>query len=188
MRFGAFAQAAAKIFSTYEQGTLDTSAPKRVADQVGQWIGHLSRNAAINWAPNLADPDVCTFCEQDAIADCIACGDPTCIAHAHISHRAQVICDECVAKLLANSGRKPRRKRSSMPKEPKLPPEILQAFSVIGVPPTSDWDAVNAAYRAAAVANHPDRFQGIHKAKAEAQMKNINAAFAALKEHFQKAA
>ncbi len=186
MKFGSFAQAAAKVFSTFESGaTFDTSAPRRVADQVGQWIGHLSKNAAINWAPNLVDPDLCTFCEQDAISDCIACGDPVCIAHAHISHRAQVVCDECIAKLLANSGKKPRRKRSAVP---KLDPEVLKAFQILGVPTSADWDEVNAAYRAAAVANHPDKFQGAKKVGAETRMKNINAAFAVLKEHYQKAA
>ena len=191
MNFGHFAQAAAKIFTAHEQGTLSSDAPKRMANQVGQWVAHLSRNAALHWAPNLADPDICAFCEEDAIADCMACGDPSCIAHAHISHRAELICDECVGKLMEARAKKPRRKRRENPaKSPRqqVPPEVLQALAMLGIAPEATWEEINTAYREAVRVNHPDRFQGLQKAQAEIRLKAINGAFATLKAYFQKVA
>lgn len=194
MRFGDFAQAAASIFSAHERGTLDTSAPRRVADQVGQWIAHLSKNAAIQWGPRLVDPDLCTFCDQDAVTDCLVCGDACCMAHAHVSHRADGICDECVQAAITQraKGRRARRKRREAAPEPQqssnsIPFEVLQAFSMLGISPTATWQEVNDAYRAAAVANHPDRTPPAHRATAENRMKGINAAFNTLKMYYQKA-
>lgn len=192
MNLGDFAQAAAQIFSSYERGTVDVSAPRRVADQLGQWLGHLSRNAAIHWSPNIADPEQCSFCDSDAVTDCIACGDACCVAHAHISHRAEAICDECVQKLLSQSEKKRRRQRRQRPHAASPPrdahADVAQAFVILGVQPGAPWETVQMAYKAAAVANHPDRFQGVQREQAEVRLKTINAAFNVLKSHYQRAA
>lgn len=190
MNFGNLAQAAAKIFSSLEKGTIDTGAPKRFTDQMSQWVGHFSRNALENWVPNLMDPVLCSFCEEDAVADCIACGEPACMAHSHISHRAELICDECVAEAIKVKGKKPRRKRREQPPQQRvpqgLPPEVIAAFQIIGASPQSTFEEVAAAFKAAAVANHPDRFQGLQKSQAQERMKGINAAFATLKSFYQR--
>lgn len=208
MRFGDFAQAAAKVFSSLERGPVDTSASSRVFEQVGQWMGHLSRNAAIHWGPNLLDPYECAFCESDAVSECVVCKDPVCVAHGMISHRADLVCEGCVAKMVeqkqAESPRKRKRKQASdtyhhhhhhhhhqgAPPPGPSPREnqMQQAFLLLGLQPGASWEQVQAAYKAAAVANHPDKYQGDQKTQAEARLKNINAAYAVLKQHFQKAA
>jgi hypothetical protein len=188
LRFGDFAQAAASIFSSYERGAVDTGAPQRIVEQLGQWVGHLSRNAAIHWSPNLVDPDVCCFCDVDAVAECIACGDPVCLAHGHISHRAEAICDECVQKQVDKREKKQRKNRKQRTTTPSKDAEVTQAFMFLGVNPGASWAEVSAAYKSAASANHPDKFQGQNRVQAEARLKNINAAFAILKAHYEKRA
>jgi hypothetical protein len=190
MNFGNFAQAAAKIFSSFEKGTIDTGAPKRFTDQMSQWVGHFSRSAIESWVPNLMDPVLCSFCEEDAVTDCIVCGEPACMAHAHISHRAEIICDECVAEALKTRGKKPRRKRREQApqqqRQPGIPPAVIAAFQTLGVTPEASFDEVAAAFKSAAVANHPDKFSGLQKEQAEARMKNINASFALLKDFYKR--
>ena len=184
---GDWVQAAGKIFTSYEQGQVDTGAPRRVVDQLGQWFGHLARNAAINWSPNVADPVTCSFCEEDAVTDCMVCEDACCVAHAHISHRAEAICDECVNKVMEKKGKKRKKRRQEQaPRNAGLTPE--QACMILGVQPGASWEEVQQAYKAAAVANHPDRFQGAQRAQAESRLVNINAAMQVLKKYYTKAA
>jgi hypothetical protein len=193
MGFGDWAEAAARAFSSYERGNVDMGAPRRVMDQLGQWMGHLSRNATIHWGPSLIDPVDCSFCDEDAVTDCIVCGDAVCLAHSHISHRAEAICDECVefasrAKEKKEKKHKKQRRRAAPPPGNASDSQVAQALAILGLSPGASWEDVQGAYRAAARANHPDRFQGTQREQAEGRLKNINAAFNVLKAHYSKRA
>ena len=192
MGLGDWAEAAARAFSNYERGNVDMGAPRRVMDQLGQWMGHLTRNATIHWGPSLIDPAECSFCDEDAVTDCIVCGDPVCLAHAHVSHRAEAICDECVefaskAREKKEKKQKRQNRRASPPRNP-AESQVAQAFAILGVSPGAPWEEVQSAYKSAAKANHPDRFQGTQREQAEGRLKNINAAFNILKAYYQKRA
>jgi len=180
LALGDWAQAAAQIFSSYEKGKVDIGAPKRVVVQLGQWFGHLAKNAAIKWTPALAESASCSFCDEDAVTNCIVCGDPCCIAHAHISHRAEAICDECVEKAVQKSGKKKKKSRRE-PRNSQGDLSIRQAYAVLGLSTNASWQEIQEAYKYMAVANHPDRFTGPKKAQAELKLKEINIAFNLIK-------
>jgi predicted transcriptional regulator len=114
-----------------------------------------------------------------------------------------MLCDECVGKLVAQKRGNPRRKKASEthhhhhhyhrqgPSTPGGPsPEALlqQALLLLGLQQGATWEQVQAAYKAAAVANHPDKYQGAQREQAEARLKNINAAYEVLKGHYKRAA
>jgi hypothetical protein len=205
------AQAAAKVFSSFEKGPVDTGAPSRVFEQLGQWMGHLSRNATLQWGPNLLDPYLCAFCDEDAVTQCVVCESPACLAHGLINHRADLVCEECVTQMVDKKKSESPRKRKRRSAEethhhhhhhhhhqhrheqspPRAAPQagqLQQAFLLLGLQPGATWEQVQTAYKAAAIANHPDRYQGEQKAQAEARLKNINIAYNVLKQHYQKAA
>ncbi len=57
----------------------------------------------------------------------------------------------------------------------------LDLYNILGVPPTATQEEIRTAYRALAKAFHPDRFaERRAKARAEAQLKAINAAYGVL--------
>ena len=66
-----------------------------------------------------------------------------------------------------------------------LPLAVLQAYGVLGLSPSADWDQINAAHRTLLKQHHPDRHAGnealIKRATDQAQ--KINEAFQTLKKH-----
>lgn len=122
----------------------DPGTPRRVADQFGQWVAHLSKSATVNWTPYLLRSEDCSFaeCEADAIADCISCGDPCCLGHSHVSHRGELICDECVDEAIG-------RKR-------KLT-DVQKAFKFFNLTPDANADELTALFRLRSKSAHPDR-------------------------------
>jgi hypothetical protein len=194
MRFTDVAQAAVKAFASFQGGsTFDGQAPVRVAEQLGQWVTHFSKNAAASWVPAILNPCMCSFCDEDAVTDCIACKDPICMAHGHISFRAEGLCDECVEKAVSAHGPKQKKTRTGTREKPSRRPsvssDLANAFATLGVASSATWPEVQAAYKALALANHPDRFpEGTKKREAENVLRSCNAAFSLLKTHFERAA
>lgn len=138
--------------------------PGRVADQLGQWVGHLSRNAAVQWSGAFVGRKACSFCEAEAIATCIGCGDPVCIGHGYVSHRAELLCDECVGNLVES--------------EPSSPEQA--AFLFFHLTKDATLEEVKAAYRLRSQTAHPDR-GGTTRAMQETTMH-----FEVLKQHFER--
>ena len=144
----------------------DPDTPRRVAEQLGHWSAHLSKNAALSWAPYLLGGEACSFCDEDAVGDCLCCGDPCCLAHAHVSYRGELFCDECVDKAVS---RKPRKKD-----------KVHTAFTYFSLTQSASLEEVNAIYRLRSKTRHPD--QGGE----EDDMSLLNQHYEVLKEHFQK--
>jgi DnaJ-class molecular chaperone len=66
---------------------------------------------------------------------------------------------------------------------------IVAAFKVLRLSEHATWEDVRDAYRAMAAEHHPDKQRSAAgRAKAEKRMKEINAAYATLKLHFEQAA
>lgn len=119
--------------------------PRRIMDHLGQWFAHLSQNALIEWTPALVRNERCSFCEEGAIGRCMCCKDFTCLGHAHVSHRAELLCDECVGRVL-DDGESARRKT----------PEQL-AFAYFHLTEEATLEEVKASYRVRALRTHPDQ-------------------------------
>lgn len=142
-------------------------APRRIAEQLGQWFGHLSRNAALHWTPTLAGGHLCSFCDESAMGTCTVCQDPCCLAHAHVSHRAELVCDECIDRLLGRQAKRGPEK---------------QAFDFFNLTSQARWEDVQAVYKARIRLAHPD------VGGSDAETVKVNRFYVVLKEHYQRKA
>lgn len=141
----------------------DPGTPRRVAEQFGQWAAHLSKNAAAHWAPYLLRSNQCEFCDEDALGDCVACQGPCCLGHSHVSHRGELVCDECIGKLLGQSKKKGK---------------VEQAFEFFNMTSGASLDEVTAVYRIRSKQEHPDAGGD--------NMSKLNQYYHLLKDHLQK--
>lgn len=152
----------------------------KVIDQLLQWGSLLARNAPARWGQQALKPTFCAVakCEAQALVPCAACGKAYCLAHVLVSYHAEGICEPCALEFVAM-----KRKRTT------TDDLVAEAYKTLRVPKTSDWDDLRAAYRSLAAKHHPDKQKTeAARAKAEKRMKEINAAYAALKLHLQEAA
>ena len=117
--------------------------PRRIMDQFGQWVSHLSRNALVEWTPALVRNEMCSFCDEGAIGKCMCCGDFVCLGHAHVSYRAELLCDECVERVLDSGSRKKTKEQL--------------AFAYFHLTEEATLEEVKAAYRIRVQREHPDR-------------------------------
>lgn len=175
-----WAQMAGNLFANVSEG-----APRRLVDQLGQWVGLLSKNAATKWAPSfLGEVYQCGFCEGDALTRCSVCGVDVCLAHSAVRHTAEAVCDECI-QIAVDARKQPKRRRKSR-KPPERPPQkaddVVEAYAVLGLAVGADLDIVEAVFRKKAGTCHPD------KGGSEAEFSRITAAYHLLKTHLQRAA
>ena len=176
--------------------SFDSAAPVAVRDQFMRWMGYLSQNALKNFSANVIDPDTCESCSEIALGDCIVCGRRCCLAHASLSFRAEMICDECVKGLAGTKDQekwnrqaeKQRRRAQRATAKPgmKDTDPIIAALKVLKLQPGASWDEVHSQYRLLALKYHPDRARD--KEKAERRLKAINGAYATLKRHYERTA
>jgi hypothetical protein len=181
--FGRMVQGLEHIWSPETQ-----AAQERILQQLGRFVAHLGSAALRKFPPSGLRPRRCSMagCTADGIVTCIGCGQPACLAHVHLSHRADGVCDQCVRDLLEKKGH-------AAPPEPGRCPtaqQIRAARRTLGVRPGASWDEVRMAHRRKAAENHPDRAstEGERK-RLERKAKRINEAFDTLRAaHERKAA
>lgn len=152
----------------------------KVVDQLLQWGSLLTRNAAARWGQNALRPTFCAAekCQAQALVPCAACGRLYCLGHVLVSYHAEGICEPCALEFVSQ-----KRKRTASEAT------VAGALKTLRLAKDADWDDVRAAYRALAAKHHPDKQKGeAARIKAEKRMKEINAAYATLKLHFQEAA
>lgn len=142
--------------------------PRRIMDQLGQWFGHLGQAALVEWSPSLVRNELCCFCDDGAIGRCMSCGDFTCLGHAHVSYRAELLCDECVGRVLEGSENAKHKT-----------PEQL-AFAYFNLTDTATLDEVKAVYRLRVQKAHPD------KGGTDEEFNEATRAFRVLEEHYAK--
>jgi hypothetical protein len=175
--------------SAATNGRFDKNAPERIGSQLSSWVGHFVNNASLHWSKALIDNQVCDFCRQDALSECISCGARVCLQHAHVSYRAEAVCDECVESLLESrqEERKARRqynRRQEKAQAPKteVSPEVKEAFKKLGLKFGAPWDEVRIAYKGLSLKYHPDTNK---RASAQSKMVEINQAYSVLKNYYE---
>lgn len=147
---------------------IQDGAPRRVLDQLGSWFGHLSQQAMIHWSTSMLSGVRCSFCDEDALGKCIACGDPCCLGHSHVSYRAELLCDECVGSLLQKTSRE------------KGPVEV--ALEYFRLTREASLEDLKAMYRHRSKSIHPDR------GGTDREMSTLNQHYRVLTEHFERRA
>lgn len=174
------------VLAAFMQGVDTVAGPqKRAVQQVTEFFSHFSRNAVERFAPLLMQPRRCSMqgCSSEAVAECMGCGLPSCMAHLHVSHRAEGICDQCVRDLLELKGTAARPAAGRQPDAT----EVARALRTLGLRRGASWSEVQRAHRLAAAENHPDRARTAARRKAsEEKSKRINAAFEVLRRHYEQ--
>ena len=191
---GSFASAASNQ-------TFSSAAPAQVQDQLMRWLGYLSVNAVKNFAPNAIDPEPCEFCPssgpQISLGDCMVCGAKCCLAHSHISYRAEMVCDECIREMLGTkedekAARRTERARAKAQRQTKAPnadEQLVAALKTLECKRGAPWEDIHMSYKRLTLKHHPDRAKSeATRAKAEEKLKTINSAYALLKKYYEKAA
>jgi hypothetical protein len=160
---------------------------KRAFDQVTEFFSHFMHSAVDRFGPMLAKPTRCSMagCQAEAVTQCMGCGEPACMAHLHVSHRAEGVCDQCVRDLLETKGRqyRPPNAREASAQE------VRKALRLLGLRLGATWTEVQRAHRRTAAESHPDRARTpAQRRKAEDKSKRINAAFDVLRRHYERQA
>jgi hypothetical protein len=164
------------------QGLHHATAPQRhVADQLVQFMGHLQRGVMPWFVRIVPDPCVMDGCPAQAVIYCMACKNPICLAHAHVSHRGEGICDDCVAQLMGEEGRQRQQRQA-----PADAQKIAWAYRIMKLKRSATLKEVNQQFRKLMAENHPDRAktepQRQRKQKRSAE---ISEAFHVLKRHLE---
>lgn len=160
------ALASGLLTSVQNERLPDLDTPRRASEQLGHWAAHLSRSVIHTWGPYLLTGQPCSFeCYDDALGDCIVCSDPVCLAHAHVSHRGELLCDECVDKSIGKSKKQTKEQR---------------AFEYFNLTSVATFEEVNAVYRVRSKHAHPD--QGGQS------MTELNVHYDVLKDYFRRRA
>lgn len=153
----------------------------KVVDQLLQWGSLLTRNAAARWGQQALRPVFCSVdkCDAQALVPCAACEKVYCLGHVLVSYHAEGICEPCALEFVAM-----KRKRG-----PSTQELVSEALKTLRLPKSADWEDIREAYRAMVTKHHPDKQKtDAARERAEKRMKEINAAYAVLKLHWQEAA
>jgi len=174
------------VLTAVLQGLDEAAGPqKRAVQQVSEFFSHFSRAAFEKFGAMLEHPRRCSMsgCQAEAVVLCMGCGEAACMAHLHVSHRAEGLCDQCVRDLLELKGREPRRPASKSPSSS----DVKQARQTLGVRSGASWNEVQRAHRRAAAEHHPDRARTPSQRRAaEKKSKRINSAFEVLRRHYEQ--
>lgn len=173
-----------------------SDANRHLMEQVRVFGQHLGTNLLRRWPQNILQPRRCTMdnCEAIGVAPCRVCGEWTCLAHSHVSHTGDIVCNQCVRDMIEQRAKERRASSGGdawqgAPKKGGGRMTPAQAFRVLDIKPGVSWDEVKKAWRKKAAQNHPDHEQDDKKrAKVEARAKRINEAFEVLKGVYQQKA
>jgi hypothetical protein len=174
--------------SAFLSGVDTVAWPHRQAlEQLGQFISHFASAAAQRFVPLLEQPCVCSMrgCRANAVLHCLGCGEPACLAHLHLSHRAEGLCDQCVRELLRGRPRAVPRRTVAGPSQL----ELRQARQVLGVRAGASWEEIRLAHRRRAAKFHPDRARtAAQRQQLELKCRKINQAFDVLRAEYERRA
>ena len=175
----------------------DSAAPTQLRDQALKWMGYFAANAVTACGPNVLDPEPCDFCSELGVVDCQVCGARTCLAHSFVNHKAEAVCFECVSGVVGTKvdqkrmreQQKFRRRAEKATRKPGADERLVVALKELGLEKGAAYEDVKAAHRYLVLKHHPDRVKSdAAKERAGEKLKKINAAFAVLKTHYERAA
>lgn len=166
-----------------------------VVRELGEWFSVLQGHALQRWAPVVLSGARCSVrkdkrpCGRAGITKCVLCKQVVCLRHAAIAHDATAICETCLDDY-ADVVKQHAEERP----EPEAAPgdttaQKRSALRELGLTADATWDEVRAEHRALVKKYHPDKFarsSAAERAKAEARIKKINAAYSVLERTMKK--
>jgi len=187
-----------------EQLDSRSAAAEEIVEQLKNWGALLTKNALSKWMAAVAVPTACESpdvstgrpkpCRRHAVVPCDVCGRQCCLAHARVDYMGDAICEVCIGKAKAQfraaGGVPPREEaRQEARRNPERRDEvaIAHALKTLKLPKTATWVAIKAQYRKLAVKHNADRPQTeAQRLKNTERLKQIHAAYAVLREHYEK--
>jgi hypothetical protein len=173
--FGQFVGRLAENFSTGNP----------VWDEIVRGMARFSEHASGRWSQVGAAGIRCTThlrmpdgevnaCVAPAIAACMSCGQPVCLAHAFVNVTGEVCCGTCIHTKLLQGDPKQPPPPAPPPQEDRgaLRKKYLRMLKLRGRVTAED---VNKAFRKLAAATHPDKHPE-DRAGAEARFKELGKA------------
>lgn len=178
---------------------LQEGAPGELVRQLQLFAVNFFKSAPRQLGLQMLGEDRCarSRCGEKALATCLGCGDPVCLAHAYCSADAHVLCSKCARLAIRNIsgnrswGRDAPREDEPAPRGPVRIDPVTLAFITLGLAPSSDFDQVKKRYRALTFGLHPDRLGHLkpeQRQEAEAMSKRYSEAYHVLEKHLQRAA
>jgi len=177
------------------RGTLASSAASVVGSQVGaqasavsgqflEWGRAFTENAMRNWGLRSMVPRECAQpgCRHQALANCAACEGMFCLGHALVSYNAEAICDICARTIVdIQHGRSVRGTTRASKTE--------DAMAELRMDASATWADVQKEYKRLVVFYNADAPQPESmRRRNEERLKKIHAAFATLRDHFERVA
>jgi hypothetical protein len=164
-----------------------TARQRHVADQMLQFMGHLQRNV-MPWFVNvIPDPCVMQGCHAQAVVFCLSCKKPVCLAHVHLSHRGEGVCDDCVASLLPAEDRS-RRQQQAAPRTDE-DAKVRWALRVMKLKRSATEREITLRFRKLMAENHPDHAKNeAQRRRREKTTAEITEAYHLLKKYAQREA
>lgn len=164
-----------------------TSRQRHVADQMLQFMGHLQRNV-MPWFVNvIPDPCVMQGCGAQAVVFCMACKKPVCLAHVHVSHRGEGVCDDCVASLLPEETRSRRQQRASPRADEEA--KLRWAYKLMKLKRNATEREITLRFRKLMAENHPDHAKTDRQREIRTRKKaQISEAYHLILKHVQREA
>jgi hypothetical protein len=153
-------------------------AHRRIWNELAPWFRTLATRAGPKWLPRMSMSFPCHIvavipgeptpkhCPHSAVASCLVCKRPTCLAHSFVNVEGETICYSCASEAagLKGNGAPP-------PEDAEARKEALRrAREVLEVGPRASWKTIHRAYRRKAAQAHPDsggsevRFREIQEA------------------------
>lgn len=89
---------------------------KHLLDQLSQFTSRLGSIAMTRWQVNILNPHECEIedCQNVGLTQCKLCGGWTCLAHGHVSHRGELVCDACVDEVVEERRvERPKKRKAS---------------------------------------------------------------------------
>lgn len=152
-----------------------------------QFMGHLQRNV-MPWFVNvIPDPCIMRGCGAQAVVFCMACKKPVCLAHVHVSHRGEGVCDDCVASLLPEEARSQRQQQASPRADEEA--KLRWAYRRLKLKRSATEQEIRLRFRKLMAESHPDRSKNeAQRKKREAESSEISEAYHLIMKHVQREA
>jgi DnaJ-class molecular chaperone len=118
---------------------------------------------------------------------CLSCGEPMCLAHLHINHEAEGVCDECVASLLPEETRSRRQQQASPHADEEA--KLRWAYRRLKLKRNATEKEIRLRFRKLMAESHPDRSKNeAQRKRREAESAEITEAYHVILKHVQREA
>lgn len=133
--------------------------------------------------------EVVGACKSNAIAGCMVCKRPVCLAHAFVDGFGEAVCYVCVTQAVTGAHADPAEQQSPpAPKRKAAPTELVWARKVLRLRRNATLEDARQAHRRLSAKHHPDRFPEAEKKDAQRRFVDVQRAWELMQTWFSEQA